>query len=170
MTTFATLDEAYAALHRATDDADRAAAIVYMGEASYAPAVPRLAEILRFGDPGTRFLAAKALGQIGDEAESALPALFEALRDQDMFLRASVTGAMIKIGAPAVPGLTRALLDSNKAVRRAACKALGRIGSERAAPALAWCLNDRNAGVRKLAREALERIDSPEARDALKRR
>ena len=167
MITFTTVEAAWRAIADDADAEKRAAAITFLGEARYAPAVPKLTALLRESDPGTRFLAAKALGQIGDEAEAALPVLFDALRDTDMFLRAGVTGALIKIGHPAVPGLTRALLDQNRAVKRAACKALGKIGSERAVPALIWSLNDSNAGVRKLAREALERIDSPEARLAL---
>ena len=93
MRTFASVEEAFGALD--ADDADRrAAAIACLGESRYAPAVPKLTALLRAADPGTRFLAAKALGQIGDEAESALPALFDALRDTDMFLRAGVTGAL----------------------------------------------------------------------------
>ena len=158
---------AWRALQNGEDAEARAAAIVCLGEARYAPAVPRLTELLRQADPGTRYLAAKALGQIGDEAEAALPALLDALRDHDMFLRAAITGALIKIGPPAVPGLTRALFDPSSAVKRAACKALGRIGSARAVPALKFSLRDGNGGVRKLAREALERIDSPAARAAL---
>ena len=93
--------------------------------------------------------------------------LLEALRDNDIFLRAGITGALIRIGYPAVPGLTSALFDPSNAVKRAACKALGKIGSERAVPALIFSLHDGNAGVRKLAREALERIDTPAARAAL---
>ena len=54
-------------------------------------------------------------------------------------------------------------------MKRAACKALGKIGSERAVPALKFSLRDGNQGVRKFAREALERIDSPAAREALAR-
>ena len=65
------------------------------------------------------------------------------------------------------PGLTKALFDRNKAVKRAAAKALGKIGSDRCVPALINSLTDNDAGVRKFVREALERIDSPEARDAL---
>ena len=165
---FGSVDEAWQELKKGEHALRRAEAIVYLGAACYAPAVPRLSELLREADPGTRYLAAKALGQIGDEAESALPALLEALRGQDMFLRAGVTGALIKIGYPAVPGLTQALFDQSSAVKRAACKALGKIGSERAVPALIFSLRDGNAGVRKLAREALQRIDSPEARQALR--
>ena len=167
MTAFLTVEEAWRELLHGEDDHARAAAISYLGENRYAPSVPRLTDLVREADPGTRYLAAKALGQIGDEAEAAVPALLSALRDNDMFLRAGITGALIKIGHPSVPGLTRALFDPNNAVRRAACKALGKIGSERAVPALKYSLHDRNAGVRKLAREALERIDSPAARAAL---
>ena len=127
------------------------------------PAVPRLIELVRESDPGTRYLAARALGQIGDEAEAAVPALLDALRGEDMFLRAGVTGALIKIGYPAVPGLTAALFDDSNAVKRAACKALGKIGSTRAAPALQNALRDKNPGVRKLAAEALKRIEKPDS-------
>ena len=170
MTSFQTVGEAWRQLRNGDDAEARAAAIVYLGENRYAPAVPLLTEFVRESDPGTRYLAAKALGQIGDEAEAALPTLLEELRGNDMFLRAAVTGALIKIGPPAVPGLTSALFDPSSAVKRAACKALGKIGSERAVPALKFSLRDGNDGVRKLAREALERIDSPAAREALRRR
>ena len=89
------------------------------------PPCRALTELVRQSDPGTRYLAAKALGQIGDEAESAVPVLLQALRDNDMFLRAGITGALIQIGYPAVPGLTRALFDPSSAVKRAACKGPG---------------------------------------------
>ncbi len=168
MRSFQTVEEAWASFRQGDDAEARAAAIVYLGEKRYAPAVPHLIELLREADPGTRYLSAKALGQIGDEAEAAVPTLLDALRDNDMFLRAGITGALIKIGPPAVPGLTKALFDPSSAVKRAACKALGKIGSERAVPALKFSLRDGNRGVRKFAREALERIDSPSAREALK--
>lgn len=167
MTSFQTVEQAWTAFSNGEDAEARAAAIVYLGDNRYAPAVPRLTELVRESDPGTRYLAAKALGQIGDEAEAALPTLLVALRANDMFLRAGVTGALIKIGPPAVPGLTKALFDPSSAVKRAACKALGKIGSERAVPALKFSLRDGNQGVRKFAREALKRIDSPAAREAL---
>ncbi|MDE2856512.1 MAG: HEAT repeat domain-containing protein [Chloroflexota bacterium] len=167
MTAFATVEEAWRVLCDGDDEHVRAEAIVFLGENRYAPSVPRLADLVRQADPGTRYLAAKALGQIGDEAEAAVPTLLNALRDNDMFLRAGIAGALIQIGPPAVPGLTQALFDPSSAVKRAACKALGKIGSERAVPALKYSLNDSNAGVRKFAREALKRIDTPEARAAL---
>jgi len=165
--TFSTVEQAYSTLQQNNDAQARADAIVFLGEQQYAPSVPHLIELVREADPGTRYLAAKALGEIGDEAESAVPTLLVAMRDNDMFLRVGITGALIKIGYPAVPGLTKALFDRNKAVKRAAAKALGKIGSERSVPALINALRDTDPNMRKLAREALERIDSPEARDAL---
>ena len=128
MTAFATVEEAWHVLQNGDDEHVRAEAIVFLGENRYAPSVPRLSHLVRHADPGTRYLAAKALGQIGDEAEAAVPTLLDALRDNDMFLRAGITGALIQIGPPAVPGLTQALFDPSNAVKRAACKALGKIG------------------------------------------
>ncbi|MGB1287896.1 MAG: HEAT repeat domain-containing protein [Aggregatilineales bacterium] len=141
-------------------DADaRAEAINVLGEAAYAPAVPALADLVQESDPGTRFLAAQALGRIGDEAESAVPALLKALRADDMYLRMAITGSLISIGEPAVPGLIKALFDNNRAVRRAAAKALGKIGHPRAISALRVANKDADAGVRKFANEALTRLE-----------
>lgn len=167
MNTSFTVEEAFAILQHDNDAQARADAIVFLGENRYAPSVPMLTDLVRESDPGTRYLAAKALGQIGDEAEASVPVLLSAMRDDDMFLRAGIAGALIKIGYPAVPGLTKALFDRSNAVKRAAAKALGKIGSDRCVPALINSLSDRDPGVRKFAREALERIDTPEARDAL---
>ena len=167
MNSFFSVEEAYDTLQNSKDNQARADAIVYLGENRYAPSVPYLADLVRESDPGTRYLAAKALGQIGDESEASVPTLLVAMRDNDMFLRAGITGALINIGYPAVPGLTKALFDGNKAVKRAAAKALGKIGSDRCVPALINSLGDADPGVRKFVREALERIDTPEARDAL---
>ncbi|MCY4146892.1 MAG: HEAT repeat domain-containing protein [Chloroflexi bacterium] len=160
MSGFRAVDDAWLALQNAAESQRRAEAVVYLGEQRYAPAVPYLISLLQEADPGTRYLCARALGQIGDEAEAAVPALLEALRGDDMFLRAGVTGALIHIGYPAVPGLTAALFDDSNAVKRAACKALGKIGNPRATAALTNALQDANAGVRRLAAEALERIEN----------
>ena len=73
MATFGSVEEAWAALMASDDPERRADAVVYMGRARYAPAVPQLTELARASDPGTRYLAVKALGQIGDEAEAAVP-------------------------------------------------------------------------------------------------
>lgn len=152
------IEEAYQQLIQSTDEEARAEAIRILGEVAYAPAVPHLAQLVAEADPGTRFLAAKALGRIGDEAESAVPVLLKALRDDDIFLRMAITGTLISIGHPAVPGLVKALFDNNKAVRRASAKALGKIGSKRAIKPLQVALNDSDPSVRKFSKEALERL------------
>lgn len=139
---------------------ERAEAIKVLGAAAYAPAVPFLAELVENSDPGTRYLAAMALSKIGDEAESAVPALLKALRADDMFLRMATTGALITIGFPAVPGLIRALFDQNAAVRRASAKALGKIGSKDAINALKVAVNDSDTGASRLAAEALARLEA----------
>lgn len=154
-----TLEEAFETLKTGEPEA-RAEAIKYLGEARYAPAVVLLAQIVADADPGTRFLAAQALGKIGDEAESAISSLLEALRADDMYLRMAVTGALINIGHPAVPGLVKALFDRNKAVRRAAAKALGKIGSQRAIKPLQVAVKDGDPTVRKMCQEALDRLQA----------
>jgi HEAT repeat protein len=136
----------------------RAEAIKYLGEERYAPAVPYLAQLVEESDPGTRYLAAQALGKIGDEAEAAVSSLLIGLRADDMYLRMAITGALIKIGNPAVPGLVKALFDKNKAVRRAAAKALGKIGNKRAIKPLEVAVKDRDPSVRKMCQEALDRL------------
>lgn len=138
----------------------RARAIELLGGESYTPAVTQIAEILLEADPGTAFIAAKALGQIADAG--AVPALLETLRYNDIWLRAATTGALIRIGEPAVDGLTEALGDADKAVRRAAAKALGKIGGtgkdNSAVRGLSAALLDIDDGVRRFAAEALGRL------------
>lgn len=163
------INQAYTILVEVGDEEEqlRAEAIEILGDARHAPAVPHLTTLVRDADPGTRYLAAQALAKIGDEAESAVPVLLTSLRYDDMFLRMAITNALIQIGYPSVPGLIKALFDRNKAVRRAAAKALGKIGSERAVSALTVTLKDGDPGVRKFSAQALRRIDTPEARAAL---
>lgn len=154
---FENVNSAYETLKTGQPD-QRAEAIKYLGEERYAPAVPILAQLVEESDPGTRFLAAQALSKLGDEAETAIPALLKALRADDMYLRMATTGALIKIGNPAVPGLVKALFDRNNAVRRASAKALGKIGNPRAIKPLEVAAKDGDETVRKMCRQALDRL------------
>lgn len=158
MTNQFTLQEAFETLQTGAPEL-RAEAVKFLGEERYAPAVPHLAKLVEDADPGTRYLAAQALGKIGDEAEAAIPSLLLGLRADDMYLRMAITGALISIGDPAVPGLVKALFDSNKAVRRASAKALGKIGSPRAIKPLQVAVNDGDATVRQMCQEALDRLN-----------
>lgn len=153
------LDQVFITLKTGAPE-ERAKAIEQLGDAAYAPAVPVLTDLVRDADPGTRYLAAVALGKIGDEAESAVPTLLSALRADDIFLRMAITGTLINIGQPAVPGLVKALFDHNKAVRRASAKALGKIGSKRAINPLRVAIKDSDEGVRKFAQQALDRLEA----------
>lgn len=157
-----TLERAFNTLKSGNAE-ERAEAVTFLGDEQYAPAVPYLAQLVREGDPGTRYLAAQALSKIGDEAESAVTDLLVALRFDDMFLRMAATAALINIGHPAVPGLVKALFDDNKAVRRASAMALGKIGSDRAIKPLEVACKDSDAGVSRFAKEAIERIQEQSA-------
>lgn len=155
------------------DDEIRAQAIEALGEHQYTAAVPSLIEIMHSADPGTRFITVKALGRIADAR--AVPVLLDALQGDDIWTRAAAAGALISIGSPAVEGLTGALRHEKKAVRRAAAKALGKIGEngkdEGALRALSAALLDVDDGVRRFAAEAIGRLGAegmvPELKEVL---
>jgi len=48
-----------------------------------------------------------ALGQIGPDAEVAVPALIRLLRDEDEGVRSAVPGNLLRIGTPAMPALIK---------------------------------------------------------------
>ncbi len=140
-------------------DADiRSKAVEYLGKQEHAPAVPQLVDIYPLADSGTRFMIVKALGRIGDA--EALPVMFDALREDDPWVRAAAAGALIAVGKPAIDGLTHSLRSNDKNVRRAAAKALGKIGvdDEVAVRVLASSLEDEDSAVRRFAAEALGRL------------
>ncbi|NEQ20796.1 MAG: HEAT repeat domain-containing protein, partial [Microcoleus sp. SIO2G3] len=110
-----------------------------------------------------RWRAASALGEIGAEASSAVPALTMALQDEDEYIRRIAAYALGKIGleaASAVPDLIAALQDTDRNLRLVAAYALGKIGPEAssAVPNLITALQDTNAEVRLNAATALGRI------------
>jgi HEAT repeat protein len=88
----------------------------------------------------TSDLVRDAIVQLGI---SAVPALIDALRDDDPRIRQAACTALGQIGnLAAVSELTKRLQDSVSDVRKAACTALGQIGDPSAVPALIACLND----------------------------
>ena len=94
------------------------------------------------------------------------------LADNDTMVRRTAVLGLEAIGKPAVPALSEALRDENWHKRRLAAESLGKIGpaAADAVPALAMIFNDENAQVRQSAAEALGRIgrDTPAAVDALR--
>jgi HEAT repeat protein len=152
-----TVEQAMNALH-GTDEETRIAAINWLTDRGHTPAVPAMITLMNECDPGTAYMIAQALGKLGDPA--AVPALLDALRGSDPWTRMAVTGALIRFGEAAVDGLVEGLLDENAAVRRAAAKALGKIGSaeHKAVRGLSAALLDIDSGVRRFAAEALGRL------------
>ena len=116
-----------------------------------------------------RSFAADALSEIGTEARVAIPALIEALKDQDRFVRISAAKGLGKMGTEAkaaVPPLIELLKDSEPLVRANAAEALGRMGAEAktAILALTELQKDQAPVVRLAAAGALGKINASETK------
>jgi len=90
---------------------------------------------------------------------SGVPALIEALKDEDWYVRWYAAEAIVKISSPAAPAVREALRDGNKDMKKKAAWALGRIGDHSASDVLIEALKDGNKDVRKNAAESLEKIE-----------
>jgi HEAT repeat protein len=90
--------------------------------------VPSLVKTLKEDkDPNMRYWAAESLGKFGPEAQSAVPDLVAALKDESKIVRTGAAYALGEIGsADAVPALQGAGKDSEREVRVAAASALKR--------------------------------------------
>ncbi len=100
-------------------------------------AVGALILALSDADPVVRDAAAEALGSIGADAETTIPAL----------AKIHAVDSLLKFGEPSYPVLTSMLKDPNWIVRRDAVRALGMAGSKHEAFAfrsLVSALKDRN--------------------------
>ncbi len=103
------------------------------------------------------------MGQIGSDANLAVPALIIALEDEKLNVRRAAAEALGQIGSDAqlaVPALITALEDENPNIRTRAVFALGQIGSDAqlAVPALITALEDENRSVGHSAAFALGQI------------
>lgn len=129
------------------------AAVAPLGQALQGPDDSEKSEI-------RQLWAARALGWIGPQAQSAVPALARTLSSEHRHLREAAAVALAKIGPAAkaaVPALTAALADWDESIRQAAARALGRIGAGAggAAAALIALLPDRHEKVCTAAADAL---------------
>jgi HEAT repeat protein len=75
-------------------------ALVSIGPERTAGIIPRLMTALADADPRIRRAAAETLGRYGSTAHSALPALRQALRDDDSEVRLNASEAILNITAP----------------------------------------------------------------------
>ncbi|HJZ58107.1 MAG TPA: HEAT repeat domain-containing protein [Gemmataceae bacterium] len=91
--------------------------------------VPSLVKTLKEDkDPNMRYWAAETLGRFGPEAQSAVPDLVTALKDEHKMVRMGAAYALGEIGsADAVRPLQEATKDQEKEVRDAAATALKQI-------------------------------------------
>ncbi|OXM83803.1 HEAT repeat domain-containing protein [Paenibacillus rigui] len=117
--------------------------------------------------------AAFALGELREQAASAIPLLLNLLEPAaPAVVRQTVTEAIAMIGSPAdsvVEGLIRCLHDEDVQVRFTAGLSLCRMGAaaDAAVPALAEALEDDNRYVRGHAAEALHYIGTDSAKSEL---
>jgi HEAT repeat protein len=159
-------------LIRALDDPDPhvrgvAAASLPAVERRADVVVPWLIELL---STEQRTVAARALSQYGEQADSALPELVRILRDTTLdtearWNAARTIGKMRAHGAPAIAALTDSLKDAASTVREHAAEALGDIGPPSAptVPALVAMFQDPAPRVRRDAARSLGQIGVADA-------
>lgn len=116
------------------------------------------------GDTAERRSAASFFWSNADVG--SVPALIEALRDEDPVVRSSVAGALWKLGEKARPAegaLKQALGDPSARVRLKAAGALGVLGTppETMVDAVAFGLDDRDVEVRADSAHFLKRAGAP---------
>jgi HEAT repeat protein len=129
-------------------------------------AVPSLIQALGRRNPvfsADEDVPGKAAGALSRIGAVAVPALVQALKDEDSLVRAGAADALGRIGsraASAVPALVEALRDERMIVRASAAMALKRMGPAAAfaVPALTRALRDDYSLVRRTAAEALGEI------------
>jgi HEAT repeat protein len=136
-------------------------------------ALPGLVRALGGGQAAERASAARTLGWL--QAREAVPALAEALLDDEPAVRAHAALALARVGeaGDAPPALHAALRDANPWVREEAARALGLLATPDPAltDGLLAALSDAAAGVRRHAARALARVgpEAPQVRAALVR-
>jgi HEAT repeat protein len=132
----------------------------------YSPHFPRAVQRYLFQNIGypqqtrNREAAAHALALLGPKAETAVPALAQAMQDTSGRVRWKAAEALAKIGAPAVPALAEAAQSVDEETRAAAVYALGLIGrpAQQAVPVLFKSLEDTSEGLRSSAAQTLRQI------------
>ncbi len=117
-----------------------------------AKAVPALVDGLK--DAETRQMALTALGEIGHDAEKALPALYKLFIDPKAGLQSQVAQTMGKIGSPAVAYLKKALDHKNNSIRQSALQGLREVGGA-GVPVLVDALGSKHDDVRQSAAQQL---------------
>ncbi len=122
-------------------------------------ALSALALACRDRSGAVRTRALTALAEIGPAAAAVMPAIREALRDEDEDVERAAVEALVHVaGASALPDLIALCGDGTVAVRQAAVRGVGMLGAQDGAEAAARLVLDRDDGVVREAASALGRI------------
>ena len=104
-----------------------------------------------------RSQAASALGEMRQETDTVVPALIEALQDEDEVVRLRATFALTKFGVSVAPDLIESLKVENEAARSSAAFALRYMGFP-VAPLLTDALKSGDEQVRSYATSVLRQM------------
>jgi HEAT repeat protein len=133
-------------------------------------AVPELIGMFE-QEPSLRSEVVIAIGNIGPEAEQAIPVLLQGITDTNVIVRNNSINALGHIHAEpgvVVPNLARCLQDSDSSCQKSAMVALRRLkqAAKPAVPALINALTNSDLSIREDAKMALKEIDPKAAADA----
>jgi len=126
----------------------------------------RAQEALKHVSPHVQIAALDILAR--SAGRESIPALREALKDEDFTVRRAATDALGKLGQPAIPALREALKHEDWGVRHVAAEALGKLGDQESIPALREALKDEESLIRYVAAEALGKLGDQESIPALR--
>lgn len=124
--------------------------------------VPALIKSLKSPKPEVRAAAAQRLGESGDQAAPALPALLAAMEDRSASVYRAVGNALVALEASSKSGLVRLARHPSPWVRCRAVETLGRLTpSEDLVSPLLTALEDHDQCVHAKAVDALGRTGNP---------
>jgi HEAT repeat protein len=109
-------------------------------------------------DSAPQVRAATALALSLHPNETAIPALIQALGDEDPMTAGLAGNALVKIGSPAVLGLLDVMQSAPMHVRILVLRALAEIRDHRAIPVLMKSMNEDSAVLQYWAQTGLERL------------
>jgi HEAT repeat protein/S1-C subfamily serine protease len=124
------------------------------------PAVAALRDVLHGKDKGLQLAALNVVVQLGEAGADVVPEVIEILAEP--VLKETAVTALVKIGKPAIPALVEALRDNNPKIRAGACRALGDIGPDAKTAStiqLNGLQRDKDVDVRDAATDALRKIN-----------
>jgi len=109
-------------------------------------------------DPAAEVRAATALALCEHPQASAVPALIDALKDEDALTAGLAGNALVKIGSDSVAGLLEVMNVAQMNVRILALRALAEIRDPRAIPVMMKSMSEESAVLQYWAQEGLERL------------